>query len=241
MYKGEGILCLIPARGGSKGLPGKNIKPLAGKPLLAYTIEHAKKSKYIDRVVLSTDDQAIAQVALANGAEVPFMRPKKLGGDRVGTIDVLLHGMDWIEKNEKYDFTVLVNLHVTTPLRTSGDIDACIELLFREKADNVFSVTDAHRNPYFNMVEIGPGGKVRLVKKGSFTSRQAAPRVFDMNASIYVWRKKVLKNKKSLFLPNTRIYRMPKERSVDIDDALDFKVAEMLMMNVPGKDAELER
>jgi CMP-N,N'-diacetyllegionaminic acid synthase len=231
MYKNHTILCIIPARGGSKGLAGKNVKQLAGKPLISYTIEHAKTSKYVDRVIVSTDDTIIAQVATKSGAEIPFMRPESLSGDDIGTIDVLLHGIDWMEKNEGYNFDILVQLLVTTPLRISEDIDACIEVLFRENADNVFSVTDAHRNPYFNMVEIGPKGQVRLVKKGSFTSRQAAPPVFDMNASIYVWWKEILKKEKKLFLRKTRVYHMPKERSVDIDDAIDFQIAQMLLMD----------
>jgi CMP-N,N'-diacetyllegionaminic acid synthase len=228
MYDGHPIVCIIPARGGSKGLPGKNIKKLAGKPLIAYTIEHAQSSRYIDRVIVSTDDAAIAQVARESGAEVPFIRPDYLAGDAVGTIDVLLHAIDWVEK-EGYSFDVLVQLLVTTPLRVSGDIDACIELLYKENGDNVFSVAEAHRNPYFNMVEISSEGKVKLVKEGNFMSRQEAPPVYDMNASIYVWHKEVLKQQKGLFLSNTRIYKMPRERSVDIDDALDFRIAEMLL------------
>ena len=228
MYKSKKILCIIPARGGSKGLPGKNGKSLLGKPLIAYTIEQAKNCRYLDRVVVSTEDKSIAAVAKKFGAEVPFLRPKRLAKDKSSTIDVLLHAMDWMENKEKFAFDILVLLHVTTPLRSVEDIKKSVELLFNDNADNVFSVTEAHRNPYFNMVEINKAGKVSLVKKGSYGDRQSAPSVFDMNSSIYVWRKDALRKSKSLFFRNTRIYIMPKERSIDIDDELDFRISEFL-------------
>jgi CMP-N-acetylneuraminic acid synthetase len=235
MYKNNHIVCVIPARGGSKGVPGKNIKLLAGKPLIAYTIEQALQSQFIDRIIVSTDDKEIADISKRYGAEVPFMRPPELAGDHVATVDVLLHAISWIEENEKYSFDIVVLLHATTPLRTVNDIDSCIEMLIGEKADNVFSVTDAHRNPYFNMVEIGSNGIVTLVKKGDFTTRQSAPKVYDMNASIYVWWKDVLKNGKKIFLEKSHIYVMPKERSIDIDDDIDFRIAELLLINRRGK------
>jgi len=231
MYKSKKILCIIPARGGSKGLPGKNGKSLLGKPLIAYTIEQAKNCRYLDRIIVSTDDKSIAVIAKKFGAEVPFLRPKRLAKDKSSTIDVLLHAMDWMENKEKFAFDILVLLHVTTPLRSVEDIKKSVELLFNDNADNVFSVTEAHRNPYFNMVEINKAGKVSLVKKGSYGDRQSAPSVFDMNSSIYVWRKDALRKSKSLFPGNTRIYIMPKERSVDIDDELDFRIAEFLKKN----------
>jgi len=229
MYNNFKILCVIPARGGSKGLPGKNIKELAGKPLIGYTIEQAKKSKYIDRVIVSTDTIEIADISKKFGAEIPYMRPQELAEDNVATIDVLLHVIDWMEQKEKYFFDILVLLHVTTPLRETADIDNCISILVTKKADNVFSVTEAHRNPYFNMVEVTRNGKIKLVKKGNFNTRQSAPKVFDMNSSIYVWWKDILKKKKKIFLNGTEIYIMPNERSIDIDNIFDFKIAEMLL------------
>jgi CMP-N,N'-diacetyllegionaminic acid synthase len=229
MYKYKTILCVIPARGGSKGLPGKNIKVLLGKPLIAYSIEQARKSKYIDRVVVSTESKKIADISKKFGAEVPFMRPKKLSGDDSSTIDVLLHAMDWLEKREGYLFDILVLLHATAPLRNVEDIDNCIEMLIKKDAYNVFSVCEAQRNPYFNMVEVHMNETVKLVKKGNFVTRQSAPQVFDMNSSIYVWWKDILRKHKSTFLEKTVIYIMPKDRSIDIDDHLDFKIAEMLL------------
>lgn len=234
MYNGKVVLCIIPARKGSKGLPGKNIKKLSGKPLIAYSIEQARDSKYIDRVIVSTDSMEIADISKKYGAEVPFMRPKKYAEDKSSIFDVLLHAMDWLEKKEKYSFDILALLHVTAPLRNSQDIDNCIELLVKKDADNVFSVTPANRNPYFNMVEVSKDGKVRLVKKGDFVTRQSAPEVFDMNASIYVWWKDILREKRATILENSHIYIMPKERSVDIDDAIDFKIAEMLLKEAEG-------
>jgi len=225
------VICVIPARGGSKGVPRKNIKKLADRPLIAYTIEQALQSQYIDRTIVSTEDKEIADISKQYGAEVPFMRPDALSGDQVATVDVLLHTINWLEEEEKYNFDILVLLHTTAPLREIKDIDSCIEMLQSTKADNVFSVTEAHRNPYFNMVEIDKQGTVKLVKEGAFSTRQSAPKVYDLNASIYVWWKDILKKEKKLFLAGCKIYVMPKERSVDIDDDLDFRIAEYLLKN----------
>jgi CMP-N,N'-diacetyllegionaminic acid synthase len=228
MYREHVVVCVIPARGGSKGLPGKNIKMLCGKHLIAYTIEQAKQSNYIDRVLVSTEDEEIAQISMEHGAEVPFIRPRKLAGDSVATVDVLLHAISWLEYKQ-YLFDILVLLHTTTPMRDVEDIDNSIALLVEEKADNIFSVTEAHRNPYFNMVEINKDGYAALAKQGNFTTRQAAPLIYDMNSSIYVWWKELLKEKKKIFLDKTKIHVMPKERSIDIDDNIDFKIAEIMM------------
>lgn len=231
MYKNKRILCVIPARGGSRGLPGKNIKNLMGKPLIAYSIEHARGSKYIDRTIVSTDDEKIADIARSLGSEVPFLRPKRLAKDKSSSIDVLLHAIKWMETKERSAFDIIVLLHVTTPLRSAEDVDKSIELLFKSNTDNVFSVTEADKNPYYNMVEVDRSGEAALVKRGNYVNRQSAPKVFDMNSSIYVWWKDVLRDKKSLFPGHTRVYIMPKERSVDIDDFWDFKFAEMLLKN----------
>jgi len=223
------IVCVIPARGGSKGVPRKNIRNLAGKPLIGYAIEQSQQSQYIDRTIVSTEDMEIAAVSKHYGAELPFVRPVDLADDHTSTIDVLLHSINWLEENEKYDFQILVLLHATTPLRSVKDIDLSIEKLIETNAENVFSVTEAHRNPYFNMVEINNDGQVMLVKKGDFNTRQSAPIVYDMNSSIYVWWKDILKEKKKIILERTEVYVMPKNRSVDIDDSIDFTMAEVLL------------
>ncbi|MBI5233271.1 MAG: acylneuraminate cytidylyltransferase family protein [Deltaproteobacteria bacterium] len=227
MYKGNKVLSVIPARGGSKGLPGKNIMELAGKPLIAHTIGHALSSNYIDRTIVSTESRLIADIAMRFGADAPFLRPEALAGDDTGTIEVMLHAIEWLEKNEVYGFDILVLLHATTPLRSVKDIDDSIEMLVDKGADNVFSVTEAHKNPYFNMVERS-GDTVRLVKEAVLKTRQAAPEVYDMNSSIYVWWKQALKDKKAVFSGKTLVHVMPRERSVDIDDFFDFRIARML-------------
>lgn len=229
MYKKNTVLCIIPVRGGSKGLPGKNSMELCGKPLIAYSIEHAKQSKYIDRVIVSTESRLLADISEKYGAEVPFIRPEELAEDDSNIMDVLLHAIDWMETRESYFFDIIILLHATSPLRTVKDIDNCIKLLIDKNADNVLSVTESHRNPYFNMVEVNDFGQVALVKNGNFANRQSAPKVFDMNASIYVWWKDIFKKEKTTFSPKSLIYIMPKERSIDIDDAIDFKIAEILL------------
>lgn len=233
MYKGHKILAVVPARSGSKGVKNKNIRLLAGKPLIGYTIEQALESKYIDRCIVSTNSREFAKISAGFGAEILFIRPAGLSTDRASTIDVLLHAMDWMENKENFDFDILVLLHCTTPLRSAEDIDGCIRLLFSSGADNVFSVSQAHRNPYFNMVEIESTGQPRLVKKGRFVTRQSAPEVYDLNSSIYVWKKEALKKHKSIFTKKTRVFIMPKERSVDIDDEFDFLTAEAALKNQP--------
>lgn len=236
MLNNKKILCVIPAREGSKGLPGKNIKKLLGSPLIAYTIKHARESRYIDRIIVSTDSRQITDISIKHGAEVPFLRPAKLSSDKSSVIDVLLHAINWLKIYENENFDVIVLLHVTAPLRTSKDIDKCIKLLIDKKYDNVFSVAEAHRNPYFNMVEVGKNGKVKLVKGKGYVSRQSAPKVYDMNASIYVWWRNILENKKKVLLKKSHVYIMPKKQSVDIDDDMDFKVAEILMKDNINKN-----
>lgn len=229
MYKKHSVLCVIPARGGSKGLPGKNVKLLGGKPLISLTVEQAKKSCVIDRVVVSTDDIFIAAAARRFGGETPFLRPARLARDYSGVIDVVLHAVQWLKTNENRDYDIIVMLHATAPLRTPKDIDNCVKLLADKGADSVFSVNESHRNPYFNMVEKNGRGRVSLVKKGGFKTRQSAPHVFDMNASIYVWWRRTLWKRRRIIQPKSLLYVMPKERSVDIDDAVDFLLAEALL------------
>jgi CMP-N-acetylneuraminic acid synthetase len=208
-------------------LPGKNIKDFFGRPLIAYTIDQALASKYVDRVIVSTESKKIADVAVGCGAEVPFLRPKRLASDKSGTIDVLLHVIKCVEREDGRDYDTVLLLHANTPLRATGDIDNCITRLFESGAENLFSVTEAHRNPYFNMARIDKNGWAKIVNKGDFVSRQAAPRMYDLNSSIYVWRKDALKKKRGVFLAKSAVYVMPKERSVDIDDRFDWEIAKL--------------
>jgi len=229
MYNDNKILCIIPARSGSKGIPGKNIKPICEKPLIAYSIEQALNTKLIDRTVVSTDNEKIAEISRNFGAEVPFFRPSHLATDEASTLDVLLHTIEWFKNNENLDYDIILLLHANTPLRNKIDIEKCVEILVDQNADNVFSVTPASNNPYFNMVEMNEKNEVVLVKDGNYNNRQSAPLVYSMNSSIYTWWTNNLVDKNSLFLPKTRIHIMPRERSIDIDEPIDFKIAEMIM------------
>jgi len=228
------VIAIICARGGSKGVPRKNIRPLCGRPLIVHTIDVAKQCPSIDRVIVSTDDPEIAEIAKASGAEVPFLRPAELAQDNTSKLPVLKYAVDFLESQEGYYPDIIVDLDPTSPLRTREDVEACIEMVKDKGTDNVFSVTRSRRNPYFNMVEVTEG-KVRLVKPPDqpVTSRQHAPQVYDMNASIYVWKKEALMGSDSVFLDNTRIYEMP-EWTIDIDSEGDFELVEYIINK--GKD-----
>lgn len=222
------IVAIICARGGSKGVPRKNIRLLCGKPLIVHTIEVAMKCKLIDRVIVSTEDPEIARIARVNGAEVPFLRPKELALDNAPKLPVLKHAIQFLESELKYVPDIIVDLDPTSPLRTEKDVENCIRMV-EEGADNVFSVTEARRNPYFNMVEI-INNKVQLVKKPArpVFGRQEAPKVYDMNASIYVWKRDALMNNDSIFLENTKVYIMP-NWALDIDTETDFEFVEFIL------------
>ena len=176
------IVAIICARGGSKGVPRKNIRLLFDKPLIVHTIEVAMKCKLIDRVIVSTEDPEIAKIARANGAEVPFMRPEELALDNAPKLPVLKHAIHFLESTLKYVPDIIVDLDPTSPLRTEKDVENCIRIV-EEGADNVFSVTEARRNPYFNMVEI-INNKIQLVKKPArpVFGRQEAQKFYYMNA-----------------------------------------------------------
>jgi len=226
------ILAIICARGGSKGVPGKNIRPLLGKPLIAYTIEQALGCDRIDRVIVSTDDKEIARVSKECGADVPFIRPIKLAGDNSPKLLALQHTVEEIEKSgDKYD--IILDLDPTSPLRNSNDIRACIEKLENGKndTDTVITVYKAHHNPYFNMVELD-GEYMRLCKKPEkpIPSRQLAPKVYQMNACVTaIWRDVLMSSKDSYYTDKTKIVIMPPERSVMIDTEIEFKLAEILL------------
>ena len=222
------IVAIICARGGSKGVPGKNIRLLCGKPLIVHTIEVAMKCKLIERVIVSTEAPEIAKVARVSGAEVPFLRPKELASDNAPKLPVLKHAIHFLESPLKYVPDIIVDLDPTSPLRTEKDIENCIRMV-EEGADNVFSVTEARRNPYFNMVEI-INDKVQLVKKPArpVSGRQEAPKVYDMNASIYVWKRDALMNNDSIFLERTKVYIMP-NWALDIDNETDFEFVEFIL------------
>lgn len=228
-------IATICARGGSVGVPGKNIRSLMGKPLIAHTIEQALSMPGIDRIFVSTDSQSIADVALAAGAEVPFLRPAHLATSDAPKLAALEHLVDWVEEQHG-PVGIIVDLDPTSPLRTLGDIEACIKML-DDETDIVITGYEADKNPYFNMVEHKQNGRVGLVKppEGSVVARQQAPIVYSMNASIYVWRRASLD--KGVWGGNPKLYVMPRERSVDIDEPLDFDIVELLMRRREGAGA----
>lgn len=238
MYKNKKVLAVICARGGSKGIPGKNWKLLAGKPLIAHSILAAKNCSEIDEVLVSTDHEKIRDIALEYGAVAPFIRPTHLANDTVGRIAAVIHAVQEVEKTDQ-SFDIVLDLSPMSPLRTSEDILGTLKTLVENKGtDVVFTVTPAGRNPYYNMVEQTKNGLVTLSKKATVlpSSRQQAPQVFDMNDSVYAFWKKVLLENKDMTLPiqlatqlQKRMYEMPEERSVDIDRLLDFTLVELLM------------
>jgi len=225
------ILCTICARGGSKGVKNKNIRELCGKPLIAYTIEQAKSSNLFEHIVVSTDSDDIAKVAEQYGAEVFFKRSAELASDTVGKLEVIKDAFMRSETYYNKTFNYLIDLDATSPLRNVEDIINAFKQFKENNNDNLITVMPSRRNPYFNIVEVDNNGRVTLSKKYDkpITRRQDAPKSYDMNASIYIWKRGVLLNENTLFLENTGVYIMPEERSIDIDSELDFKFVEFLM------------
>lgn len=224
MIEGKRVLAIIPARGGSKGVPGKNIRLLAGKPLIAWTIERAKQSKYIDRLIVSTDDQVIADVAMRYGCEAPFLRPAELAQDDTPGVLTVLHVLEEIEG---YDYTLL--LQPTSPLRTADDMDACMEHGFHHGAKSCVSVTEPDKSPYW-MYTLASQGELRpLLERPFITRRQMLPPVFALNGALYFNEVNWLQTHRSFIGDGTIGFVMPKERSWDIDTEDDFEICEYLL------------
>ncbi len=226
------VLLTIAARGGSKGVVNKNIRPLCQLPLIAHTINQAKQWGKADRIICSTDSEEIAVVARQYGAEVPFMRPALLATDTAGKIGVLRHALHTVEEysNEHYD--VLIDLDATAPIRKVDDIEGSFQLFLNQSPDAVVSVTPCRKNPYFNMLELTQDGTVKLVKEaeGKFLRRQDAPRVFDMNASIYVYATQFLRDERhtTAISGRTLAWVMDEHSAFDIDTEEDFQFIEFL-------------
>lgn len=228
MFKKKKILALIPARGGSKGLPGKNIKEIAGKPLIVWTIQTALQSNWLDKIIVSTDNETIASVSREAGAEVPFMRPKHLANDKAKVIDVVLHAIDWFEsQGENYDLLLL--LQPTSPLRTVQDIENAIQLLFEKQAKAIISVCENEHPPYWSNTLPADHSMKNFINFDAIKNRQELPTFYRLNGAIYLSEIDYLKQNKGFWGSQTYAYVMPKERSVDIDSLLDFKLAELLL------------
>lgn len=228
MYKYKTVLGLIPARSGSKGLSGKNIKNFCNKPLIYWTIKPALASRCLDSVIVSTDSPKIAQISRKGGAWVPFLRPKYLAKDNSSTIDVILHALGFLKKmGKQYDLVML--LQPTSPLRSSEDIDNSIELLYRKKAKAVVSVCEAEHSPYWSNVLPADCNMGKFLRpEAENKNRQELPNFYRLNGAIYLADWNYLKFKKSFFGSKTYAYIMPHERSIDIDTQIDFKIAEFL-------------
>ncbi|MEZ8144273.1 acylneuraminate cytidylyltransferase [Enterovibrio norvegicus FF-454] len=219
----------IFARGGSKGLPGKNIKPLAGKPLLQYSIETAKSCPSIDKIFVSTDDKDISKVAIDNGATL-IDRPAELASDESPEWLSWRHAIEWVE--EKYGpFDSFISLPTTSPLRNVEDVERAISKRTAVEADICISVTPASRSPYFNMVKKNQDESIALVNmsNGKVTRRQDAPRVFDITTVVYATTPSFVLNESGIFNGIVTSVEVPKERAVDIDDIYDFMLAEAIL------------
>lgn len=224
-------ICTICARAGSKGVKNKNIRELQGKPLLAHSLLQAKSSEMFVAVSVSSDSEDVLSIAKKWGADYCIRRPDELARDESSKIPAIRHCVIETERILKTTADEVVDLDVTAPLRTVNDIQEAISLLERSGASNVITGTPARRSPYFNQVELDQEGRVRLVKPlpKRVERRQDAPPCFDMNASIYVWRRDALFRNEYIFNEDTKLYVMPAERSHDIDTELDFSIVEFLM------------
>lgn len=221
-------LFLITARGGSKGIPHKNIKPLAGKPLICYAIDVARQFTVDDNICLSTDDDAIIKTAEDYGLMVPFKRPDELASDTAGSYEVILHALNYYEgKSIKYDNIVL--LQPTSPFRTKEDVEGCIAK-YDECCDMVVSVKLASSNPYYDVFEEDVKGNLVISKgDGKITRRQEAPKCYEYNGAVYVINPSSLKSMHMNDFKKIRFYEMSEIHSVDLDTILDWKYAELLI------------
>lgn len=225
MLKNKKILAIIPARGGSKGVPGKNIKQAGGKPLIAWIIEAAKQSIYIDRLILSSDDDEIIRVAQIYGCEVPFVRPPDLAQDDSSASDVVLHALRQIPG---YDYVML--LQPTSPLTQTQDIDGCIEFCINSNASASVSLTKPDKSPYW-MFNMGADNQLLPVLGETYLNRprQELPEVYMPNGAIYIAEFEWFLKNRSFYSDSTLGFLIPQERSLDIDSEWDFKFFELIL------------
>jgi N-acylneuraminate cytidylyltransferase/CMP-N,N'-diacetyllegionaminic acid synthase len=231
------ILATICCRGGSKGVLNKNIILLNGIPLLVHTIRQALESQLIDDLIISTDDERIAEIARDAGAKVPFKRPTELASDTSSKWPVFTHALEFYEQANGRQVDYLVDLDVTVPLKTSKDIDGAIQLaLDNLAAEVVITGYEPERNPYFNMMEVREDGLAEIVKTSNtpIVRRQDAPQVYSLSPAAFVIKKTALYNFPHWSKAPCKIYPMPRERAIDIDSPLDFELVEFLMKKNEG-------
>lgn len=220
-------------------MQNKNLRELAGRPLIAWTVLQAKASALFDKIVVSSDDSAILDAAVNAGADEAIERPAVLATDTAAKVPAIHHALVEAEKRFSVQFDRLIDLDATAPLRLVQDIVGAVSLLEESGASSVITGAPSHRSPYFNLVERQPDGTIRLSKPSSSAvmRRQDAPPCFDMNASIYVWSREAFVLDPRVFYPDTRLYEMPPERSHDIDSELDFTIVEFLFARLRIEDA----
>lgn len=229
MINGKFILAVVPARGGSKALPGKNLLPLGRLPLVAHTILAAKRARTLDRILLSTDSPEIAKVGKRYRIEIPFLRPADLATDEVPMAPVLAHAVNWVEKDQGKPVDILVLLQPTSPLRQPRHIDAGVRLLLRSGAESVVGLCKARHNPYWMWV-IRNGNVERLFPEGAkFRRRQELPAVYRVNGAFYASRRHVIMEQGQILGKTIRGLIMTEEESIDIDSALDLMQAETVL------------
>jgi len=217
---------IIPARGGSRGLPRKNVLPLAGKPLIGWTIDAARSATHIDRVIVTTDDDEIASVARQHGADVPFRRPAHLASDEASTFDVVAHVIETLAVTDPIAMIAL--LQPTSPLRSAADIDAAASLFDERDASAVVSVTP-FTHPLHWLRGIDANGELQTIGTSEVSRRQDAAPLYQLNGAIYLQSAASLLRERTFVPPHAVAYVMPAERSVDIDTLIDFQLAELLM------------
>ena len=226
-------LCSICARGGSKGVPGKNWRPLLGKPLILHSIEQARTTKLFDALCVSSDSPEVLNIAREAGVEVVVDRPKEMATDNAGKLDVIVHALKCAESELGITFDTAVDLDATAPVRLPADIELAVAILERSGASNLITACKARRSPYFKLVEL-KDGRIDLAKRMTgqkVVRRQDAPPCFDMNASIYVWQRDILLKQPSVFYDDTRLMVMPELRSHDIDCEFDWFIVEQILQS----------
>ncbi len=229
MIEGKRVIAIIPARGGSKGLPRKNILPLCNKPLISYTIESALQCDFIDCVMVSTDDNEIAEISKSAGAEIPYLRPPHLATDTATSYDVILDCLNWYSNHaESFDYFIL--LQPTSPLRTKADIDSAFKLLIDKKAKAIVSVCESDHHPYW-MNTLPPDHNLNLFEKEEYRNigRQQLPTYYRLNGAIYLTEINYFLEQKSFMGKDSYALVMNKMHSIDIDDKFDFSIAEFIL------------
>jgi len=218
------IVALICARGNSQGIKNKNLLKFKNTTLLGNSIKQASRSRYVNRVIVSTDSDKISREAIRNKAEVPFIRPSKLAKNNSPEIETWRHAIKFLNKDNDIDF--IASIPTTSPLRLVSDIDNCIKRAIKKNLDMVFTVTETSKNPYFNIVEL-KNKKLRLVgsSKKNISRRQDAPQCYDLTTVCYVFKPEYVMKKKNLFSGKTGFVVIPKHRTIDIDDKIDYKIA----------------